>query len=177
MTVLSSQTILSLCKSNTDSDLVYPCMVRSVHNGMSFGLSSCGYDIRVAQDIALFPGHVVELVRWDEVILNPPRFGFTLASSIEYFNMPNNVVGRVHDKSTWARRGLVVQNTVLEPGWRGFLTLELSNHADEPIYVKAGDPIAQVIFEFLDCPSDMPYAGKYQDQEDRPVAAIMEAGK
>jgi len=81
---------------------------------------------------------------------------------------------RVHDKSSWARKGLFVQNTIGEPVWRGFLTLELSNETKEWIYLDAGTPIAQVIFEQLDEPTIQPYKGKYQDQESGPQPARIE---
>jgi dCTP deaminase len=69
-----------------------------------------------------------------------------LASAIEEFDMPNNLIGIVHDKSTWARRGLSVFNTVIESGWKGFLTLELVYHGDEELIIPAGAGIAQVMF-------------------------------
>lgn len=126
--------------------MVVPCHEKTILHGMSYGVSPAGYDIRVAEAITLF-GH-----------------GFTLASSVELFNMPNDVLGRVADKSSWARLGIAVQNTVIEPGWRGYLTLELSNNYHDVITIQAGSPIAQVIFELLDGPTDTPYEGKYQDQ-------------
>ncbi len=94
-----------------------------------------------------------------------------LASTIERFKMPNNLVGIVHDKSTWARRGIAVQNTVIEPGWEGWLTLELTNHGPEPVLLKRGMGISQILFHLLDEPTEIPYEGKYQDQERGPVAA------
>jgi dCTP deaminase len=60
-------------------------------------------------------------------------------------------------------------NTVIEPGWRGFLTLELSNNLNEDLEILTGDPIAQILFELLDRPTDQPYTGKYQDQ---PAGAV-----
>lgn len=91
--------------------------------------------------------------------------------------MPNDVVGRVADKSTNARRFLTVQNTVIEPGWRGYLTLELTRHLPWPIRIKAGTPIAQILFELTDKPVSRPYTGKYQDQQAGAVPAIMEGCK
>lgn len=123
---------------------------------MSFGLSSCGYDVRVAQDVTIAPGT------------------FELASTFEEFNMPDQLVGIVHDKSTWARKGLAVQNTVIEPGWRGYLTLELTNHSKETLYISEGDPIAQILFHILDKETEQPYTGKYQDQEKGPQEARFE---
>ncbi len=83
--------------------------------------------------------------------------------------MPPYLVGIVHDKSTWARRGLSVFNTVIEPGWRGFLTLELVYHGGDRLHIPAGAGIAQVIFHDLASPAA--YDGKYQDQADQPVGA------
>lgn len=133
--------------------IVEPFVERTVQHGMSFGLSGAGYDIRCKQQIVL-----------------PPR-GFSLGSTVERFTMPNNVVGIVHDKSTWARRGLSVYNTVIEAGWNGWLTVELANHGTETLLIAAGDPIAQVIFHKLAAPVDAVYEGKYQAQPDEPVPA------
>ena len=122
------------------------------HNGVSHGLSEAGYDIRIKQDVTLTDGH-----------------RFTLASAVEEFDMPDNLVGIVHDKSTWARRGLSVFNTVIEPGWKGFLTLELVYHGRQPLHIPAGSGIAQVLFHRT--VERASYDGKYQNQEDRPVEA------
>ena len=100
--------------------------------------------------------------------------GFELASTLERFTMPDNLVGRVCDKSTWARRGLAIQNTLIEPGWRGYLTLELSNHDPQELKIDDGSPIAQIVFEFLDEPTEIPYRGKYQDQSQNAIAARFE---
>jgi dCTP deaminase len=135
---------------------VYPFFHRSKIYGMTYGLSAAGYDIRIAQDIWLFPGVM------------------RLASSIERFQMPNDVLARVCDKSSWARRGVFVQNTVIEPGWSGYLTLELTRGLPWPIRIKAGSPIAQIIFERLEEPTYYPYAGKYQNQRMGPQPAIDE---
>ena len=134
-------------------------------NGMSYGLSHCGYDIRVQK--FWFGDDVVE----GRVYLGPGKF--LLASSLEKFIMPKNYVAIVHDKSTWARKGLAAQNTVIEPGWEGYLTLELTNHSEEELTITSGDPIAQIIFHKIDEEVDG-YNGKYQNQEDKPVAARYE---
>jgi len=123
-------------------------------NGVSYGLSEAGYDIRIKQS----------------VILHPFR-RFVLASSIERFEMPEDLVGIVHDKSTWARRKVSVFNTVIEPDWRGFLTLEIVYHGWKPLRIPAGAGIAQVIFHELS--ETASYGdGKYQDQPDAPVGHI-----
>jgi dCTP deaminase len=121
--------------------------------GVSYGLSEAGYDLRIKQSITLHP-----LKR------------FALASTLERFEMPKDMVAIVHDKSTWARRGLSVFNTVIEPDWRGWLTLELVYHGWKPLHIPAGVGIAQAIFHRIEEPAS--YGdGKYQDQENRPVEA------
>ena len=122
-------------------------------HGVSYGLTEAGYDIRIRQTIRMTP-------------LNR----FQLASAIELFDMPRRLVGVVADKSSWARRGLSVFNTIIEPGWRGFLTLELVYHGSDSLFIPEGAGIAQVLFHELIEPAA--YAGKYQDQADRPVGAI-----
>ena len=123
-----------------------PFVTRRTAFGLSYGLSPAGYDVRIAEMLILWPGR------------------FALASTIERFDMPDDVLGVVHDKSTWARRGLACQNTVIEPGWRGHLTLELTLHSWRFLRIRAGTPIAQVIFHRLEAPTAQPYRGKYQDQ-------------
>lgn len=132
--------------------IISPFCERSEVRGMSYGLSAASYDIRCAQRVELCAGE------------------FKLVSSIEYFTVPNNVLVVVHDKSTWARRGVVVQNTLFDPGWKGYPTLELTNHGS-PVVIEEGDPIAQVVFHLLDETTDAPYRGKYQDQPFGPQPA------
>lgn len=142
------------------------------HHGVSHGLSEAGYDIRIKQSIRFGPqanGNML-IVRVDPVTITPEFSAgrFVLASAIEEFQMPRNLVGIVHDKSTWARRGLSVFNTVIEPGWKGFLTLELVYHGGGDLIIPAGAGIAQVIFHELSEVAS--YEGKYQNQENNPVA-------
>lgn len=137
--------------------IIVPHRPRSRSHGMSYGESFAGYDIRVAGRVALWP------------IVG------RLAVSLEEFIMPRDVLGRVADKSTLARLGVAVQNTVIEPGWRGFLTLELSytpvSWRRPRLVIEAGSPIAQVIFEPIDCET-AGYDGKYQHAGPTPQAAI-----
>lgn len=121
--------------------------------GVTGGLGPAGYDIRLREDVLIEPG------------------GFMLGSSIEHLQMPHDLVGMIKDKSTWIRRGLTVGNTVIEPGWRGFLTLELFNNSKDFVGVNAGCPIAQVVFQLLDQATESPYNGKYQDQPNYPIEA------
>jgi len=135
---------------------ILPFHERTVHNGMSYGLSHAGYDVRIAETIMLWPGPSV------------------LASTLEEFFMPDDLVAFVHDKSSWARRGLSLFNTVIEPGWNGFLTLELVNHSAGALHIESGSPIAQIIFMRMEEPTEKPYTGKYQNQGRGPQEAINE---
>lgn len=135
---------------------ILPFHERTVRHGMSFGLSHAGYDVRIAEQVLLKPGQ------------------FKLASTIEEFFMPNDLVAFVHDKSSWARKGLSLFNTVIEPGWQGFLTLELVNNSGKPLLILPGFPIAQIIFMRMEEPTEKPYTGKYQNQGRGPQEAIDE---
>ena len=133
-------------------------------NGMvSHGLTEAGYDIRLAETI-----HFTHRDGYDSITRDgtTSKGRFILASSMEEFNIPDNLVGIVHDKSTHARRGLSVFNTVLEPGWKGFLTLELVHHGQDDLLLPAGCGIAQVIFHPIAEPAR--YSGKYENQEAGP---------
>lgn len=89
---------------------VAPIEERQRAYGMSYGLGPAGYDVRIAETTWVWPGR------------------FVLASTIEYFQMPSDLLGTVHDKSTLIRCGVAMQNTVIEPGWRGYLTIEITKH-------------------------------------------------
>jgi dCTP deaminase len=146
--------------------------IKNRSHGVSWGLSEAGYDIRIKQEVKFIPDYYGSFnchVR-DGYDYQPPKKGrFTIASAIEKFQMPSTLVGKVHDKSTWARRGLSVFNTVIEPGWHGYLTLELVYHGNEVLIIPEGAGIAQVLFFSVAVPHE--YSGKYQDQPDMPVPA------
>lgn len=135
--------------------------------GTTYGLGEAGYDIRIKQDIRFFGRGIV---RYVETGLKTDVGRFALASAFDEFDMPTDLMGIVHDKSTWARRGLSVFNTVIEPGWKGFLTLELVYHGEGDLIIPAGSGIAQVIFHEVE--EHARYMGKYQNQADEPVGAI-----
>ena len=145
---------------------------KETHGGVTHGLSEAGYDIRIKQEVRFRDKCVGAFVPSEHPPMYAPKRvygGFILASTIEEFDMPPGLVGVVHDKSTWARRGLSVFNTVIEPGWKGFLTLELVYHGSEPLTIPAGSGIAQVVFHRT---SDVAnYTGRYQNQKDEPVPA------
>ncbi len=156
MTILSAQSI------RKRGELLTPFVDRTefrMTNGavLTGGLTHAGYDV-----------HLVladKNMHWIE----PGEF--LLAATVERFKMPNDLIGLVHDKSSMARRGIALQNTVIEPGWEGYLTLEITNHGPDGMYLETGMPIAQVIFHLLDEPTDAPYQGKYQNQEFGPQRA------
>ena len=138
-------------------------------NGVSWGLTECGYDIRIKQKVEfLYDSRGNRKVFVDGKFYDHGQFA--LASAIEEFQMPPTLMGVVHDKSTWARQGLSVFNTIIEPGWEGFLTLELDYKRDGILCIPAGSGIAQVIFHQIKEVAE--YNGKYQNQADRPVEAI-----
>lgn len=137
--------------------IVSPFSERTIFAGVSYGLSSHGYDVRLAEALELQSGD------------------FTLASTIERFEMPRDLAAIVHDKSTWIRRGLCVFNTIIEAGWCGYLTLELAFHGPGKLFVPSGVGIAQIAFHLLDEPTEQEYRGKYQDQRAGPQPAIFEA--
>ena len=151
------------------SIVIEPFHERTVVNGLSFGLGSAGYDIRLGCDLWLFP------------------FIGRLGVAIEYLEVPNDIRLRFENKSTWARKFVAsAQGTNGEPGWRGYLTLEITRgmYLENgwrnfiPMKLTAGTPIMSIVFEPLDEPTEQPYgSGKYQDQPSRPVAAIMEPCK
>jgi dCTP deaminase len=154
--ILSAQTIRALCLDGRSLPLVMPFSERAVVRGRSHGLSAASYDVRCAQSFRLFPGD------------------FLLASTVERVCLPADLLAFVKDKSSWARIGVAVQNTLIDPGFRGHVTLELSNHSPRYVDVEEGDPIAQLVFCRLDQPTDLPYSGKYQDQGRDPQPAIEE---
>ena len=126
---------------------------KDVASGTSYGLSEAGYDVRLDHDVTLSESN-----------------RFVLSSTYERFEMPNYLMAVVHDKSTHARRRISVFNTVIEPGWSGWLTLEIVYHGTGEIIIPKGAGIAQVIFHTLTEPAN--YGdGKYQNQERGPQEA------
>lgn len=160
---------------------------------VSYGLSSFGYDIRLGreiyevargiEDLAIDPKELELRTQWKQltpitgrhgvyVTLRPN--GFALGVSMERFRIPGNVLGICVGKSTYARCGLIVNVTPLEPEWEGYLTLELHNTTTRPVRVYVEEGIAQLLFMQGDNAPMTTYAdrkGKYQDQPASPVFA------
>jgi len=145
---------------------------------VSYGLSSYGYDIRIADEFKIFTNvytAVVDPKNFDtksfvdykgEFCIVPPN-SFALARSVEYFKIPRNTLGLCIGKSTYARCGIVVNITPLEAGWEGHLTIEISNTTPLPAKVYSNEGIAQLLFFESDQQCETTYAdrkGKYQSQ-------------
>jgi dCTP deaminase len=146
---------------------------------ISYGVSSYGYDIRVADEFKIFTNvysAVVDPKNFDpksmvdfkgEVCVIPPN-SFALARTIEYFRIPRKVLTVCLGKSTYARCGIIVNVTPFEPEWEGFVTLEISNTTPLPAKIYANEGIAQVLFFEADEECNISYAdkkGKYQKQQ------------
>jgi dCTP deaminase len=146
---------------------------------ISFGVSSYGYDVRVGRRFKVFtnarcavvdpknfdPASFVD-IEGDECLI-PPN-SFALAETVEYLEIPRNVIALCVGKSTYARCGIIVNVTPLEPEWRGRITIEISNTTPLPAKIYAGEGIAQILFLRADSLCRTSYAdrqGKYQDQE------------
>lgn len=180
MTGLAYQHIKERC---IKYGLITPYYEKTVKSGKSYGLAESGYDVRIKQEITLYPVTLGNLIinavyyGWCALLRKTyvePRPSFMLASTIEKFNLQDDIRAEVKDKSSWIREGLSIHNTVCEPSWVGFLTLELKCVGSKPIYIKAGDPIAQILFTKLVSKTQKPYTGKYQYQPDKPVGSIRE---
>ena len=160
--------------------MIVPFVADQVREGViSYGLSSYGYDIRIADEFRIFTPNpyntVVDPKAMDErsmVVFRgerciiPPN-SFALGRTVEYFRMPPDTLGIVMGKSTYARCGLVLNVTPLEPAWEGYVTLEISNTTPLPAVIYANEGIGQVLFFQGDEQCDVNYAqrrGKYQGQ-------------
>lgn len=189
MSVKSDRWILQMCR---EQQLISPFeekLVREVDGRriISAGLSSYGYDLRLAPDgfrvFSPIASAEIDPKRFDESSLVEaplktaedgsqywlmPPHTYALGVTVETFNMPRNVIGICLGKSTFARSGIIVNTTPLEPGWKGRLVLEFSNSADLPVRIYANEGVAQVTFFESDEECETSYAdrkGKYQHQE------------
>ena len=159
--------------------MIAPFESNQVRRGtISYGVSSYGYDIRVASEFKVFTNvynvvvdpkdfdgrSFVDVVGQDCII--PPN-SFALAKTVEYFRIPRDTMVLCVGKSTYARCGIIVNVTPLEPTWEGFLTLEISNTTPLPAKIYADEGIAQLLFFQSDEEPEVAYAdrrGKYQKQ-------------
>ena len=176
MTVLSDKWIKEMVRTN---NMISPFENRQVRdNKISYGLSSFGYDARVSNEFKIFTNINSEIVdpknfkinnfiskKGEECII-PPN-SFALSSTVEYFRIPNDVMVICLGKSTYARCGIIVNVTPLEPSWEGNVTLEFSNSTPLPAKIYANEGAAQFIFLKGNEKPDITYAdrnGKYMKQ-------------
>lgn len=167
-------------KMAKEHGMIEPFADSQVRQGViSYGVSSYGYDIRVADEFKIFsnafatiidPKHFDPASMTDfkgEVCVIPPN-SFALARTVEYFRVPRGVLTLCVGKSTYARCGIIANVTPFEPEWEGFVTLEISNTAPVPARIYANEGIAQVVFFEADEECETSYAdkkGKYQKQQ------------
>ena len=167
-------------KMATEHEMIEPFSEKQVRDGViSYGLSSYGYDVRIANEFKIFtninhmvvdpkdfdPRSFVDF-EGDQCII-PPN-SFALARTVERFKVPRDVIVVCLGKSTYARCGIIVNVTPLEPEWEGIVTLEVSNTTPLPARIYAGEGIAQMLFFQSDEPCEVSYAdkkGKYQSQK------------
>lgn len=166
-------------KMSKENDMISPFEEKQVRQGViSFGLSSYGYDIRIADEFKIFTNintSIVDPKDFDvrsfvdfkgPVCIIPPN-SFALGRSLEYFKIPRTVMTICVGKSTYARCGIITNVTPFEPEWEGFVTLEVSNTSPLPARIYANEGIAQVLFFESDEVCEVSYAdkkGKYQAQ-------------
>ena len=166
-------------KMAREQGMIEPFEDAQVRRGtISYGLSSYGYDMRVAHEYKIFTNvnnAIVDPKQFDDksfvpfegdVCIVPPN-SFALARSVEYFRIPRSVITLCVGKSTYARCGIITNVTPFEPEWEGYVTLEISNTTPLPAKVYSGEGIAQVIFFESDEECETSYAdrkGKYQGQ-------------
>ncbi len=166
-------------KMSLEQGMIEPFVEKQMRDGViSYGVSSYGYDMRVADEFKVFtnvysavvdpkdfsPQSFVDFK--GDVCIIPPN-SFALARSVEYFRIPRKVLTICLGKSTYARTGLIVNVTPFEPEWEGYVTLEISNTTPLPAKVYANEGISQVIFFEADEECEISYAdkkGKYQRQ-------------
>ena len=177
MTIQSDKWIRNMAKSH---EMINPFEENQVRdNKISYGLSSYGYDARVSNEFKIFTNVNSEVVdpknfkqsnfiskKVSECII-PPN-SFVLASTVEYFKIPNDIMVICLGKSTYARCGIIVNVTPLEPGWEGYVTLEFSNTTPLPAKVYANEGAAQFIFLKGNEKPEVTYAdrdGKYMKQK------------
>ena len=161
-----------------EQHMIEPFVETQVREGISYGLSSYGYDLRVSDEFKVFTNvfsTVVDPKNFDpqsfvdmrtDCCIVPPN-SFALARSVEFFRIPRNVLTLCVGKSTYARCGIIVNVTPFEPEWEGHVTLEISNTTPLPAKIYAHEGLAQVLFFESDSPCEISYGdrkGKYQGQ-------------
>ncbi len=180
MSIKSDRWIRRMVSAHKMIDPFEPDQVRQSGDAriISYGTSSYGYDVRCADEFKIFTNinsAIVDPKCFDEtsfvnltsdVCVIPPN-SFALARTVEYFRIPRNVLTICLGKSTYARCGIIVNVTPLEPEWEGHVTLEFSNTTPLPAKIYANEGVAQMLFLESDEPCETSYkdrGGKYQGQ-------------
>lgn len=163
MSVLSDQEIIERCRNGMITPFVEDNIFQErdltgeTYKILSYGPSSYGYDARLATEFKLFQptyGTIVDVKKQDESTftriesdtLTLPPHSYVLGRTIEYFNIHNDIIAVCVGKSTYARAGLMINVTPLEPGWCGEVTLEIANLTPCPVILYAGEGICQFMF-------------------------------
>jgi len=176
MSVKSDTWIKQMCRKHA---MIRPFTPKQIRKGISYGLSSYGYDIRVADEFKIFTdvnSDIIDPKKFSmgsfvdvkaKSVLIPPN-SFALARTVEYFKIPRDVITICLGKSTYARCGIIVNVTPFEPEWEGFATLEISNTTPLPAKIYANEGIAQILFLGANEICEVSYKdkkGKYQGQK------------
>jgi dCTP deaminase len=184
LSILSDRQITHLAQTQ---GMIRPFVKKQVRKGViSYGVSSYGYDIRVANEFKIFTNinsTVVDpknfdpksfvTIKADHCII-PPN-SFALAKTVEYFKIPRDVLTVCVGKSTYARCGIIINVTPFEPEWEGYVTLEISNTTPLPAKIYANEGISQVLFFQGSEPCQTSYKdkkGKYQKQKGLVLAKL-----
>lgn len=174
-------------KELAEKGMIKPFNTEQIKKGViSYGVSSYGYDMRICDEFKIFKNDKQQLI--DPKNLDSEKFldiksnsciipanSFILGRSVEYFKIPRNIIAICLGKSTYARCGIIVNVTPLEPEWEGFVTIEISNTAPCPVKIYAFEGIAQVIFLEASEVCEISYsdkAGKYQSQKGITIAKV-----
>lgn len=168
-----------ICKMARERGMIEPFEEKQVRHGISYGLSSYGYDFRLGRKFKIFePGSTsvmdpkamdtIEFRTFEGDVCEIPPNSYVLAQTTEYFRIPRNVITICFGKSTYARTGIHIHVTPFEPEWEGYATIAISNATPLPARIYAGEGIGQILFLESDEMCSVSYAdkkGKYQAQK------------
>ncbi len=193
MTIKSDQWIIEMAR---EQKMIEPFVTGQVRTGISFGVSSYGYDFRISDEFKIFDpvnSKTQELKNSRTAVIDPKDFahihfrdfkgdvceippnGYVLGRTVEYFRIPRNILTIAYGKSTYARCGIYIHVTPFEPEWEGYATIAISNATSLPARVYANEGIGQLIFLEADDICAISYAdkkGKYQAQKEITTAKI-----
>lgn len=176
-----------IAKMALETGMIEPFVDKQIKTGVSYGLSSYGYDFRIADEFKIFDPKdeqgVMDVKNFDKLhfrdfkgdVCEIPPNGYVLARTVEYFKIPRNILTICYGKSTYARCGVTINVTPFEPEWEGYATIAIANLNPRPAKVYANEGIGQLIFLEADDMCAVSYAdkrGKYQAQKEITVAKI-----